>query len=72
MYYEAQEYSDAEDCFREAVKHGNGDAAYYLALMYYSGMGVDQSASKAILMMNKAYDNGCTLTPPAWYVGSVS
>ena len=51
------DYDKAKNFLFPSADKGNGDAQYYLSLMYASGMGVDKNPQEAVRWLMKAADN---------------
>ncbi|MDD2905563.1 MAG: hypothetical protein WBK95_02855 [Sulfurimonas sp.] len=57
--YEERKFAEAfEVLFDAAAYKNNGEAQYYVGLMYRNGFGVEQSEEKAITWWTKARRNG--------------
>ena len=58
-YYSRQEYAKAAKAFRAAAEFGgDGYAQYNLAVLYNTGMGVQESDLAALYWLDHAVDNG--------------
>lgn len=51
------DYAKAKNFLFPSADKGNGDAQYYLSLMYSSGIGVDKNPQEAVRWLIKAADN---------------
>lgn len=51
------DYEKAKNFLFPSADKGNGDAQYYLSLMYASGVGVDKNPQEAVRWLKKAADN---------------
>ena len=57
-YYASEQYAQALPLFREAAEAGNGEAAFYLGLMYDHGQGVPKDDAQVVSWYRKAAEAG--------------
>ncbi|BCD61766.1 MULTISPECIES: tetratricopeptide repeat protein [Nitratiruptor] len=56
--FEADKFDEALPLFKELAKNGDGEAMYYLGMMYYEGWGVEKDQNKAVEWWKKANRRG--------------
>ena len=54
-----RDFTKAAAYYRQAYEQGNATAAWHLAMLYYSGSGVEKNLAKAFELTSFAAKNGC-------------
>ena len=57
-YYKKHRYGDAFKFLSKAAEHGEDEAQFFLAIMYYEGKGVEQNYAEAFKWSSKAAGQG--------------